>query len=103
MIPTPTLEIPTTVSPPTNIPTSSTPTPEKPSPMVIAPSTSSNPSPIHQQIEQLDVSPLSAYQDPYLGETEEKESEEKESEGKEEKSEETPVVEPMPKKRKWRK
>ncbi|XP_047949318.1 microtubule-associated protein RP/EB family member 1-like [Salvia hispanica] len=69
--PTPTA---TTENPPTTTPKTSIPTSEKTSPTVTAQSEPSHPSPIHQQTEPLDVSPLSAYQDPNWGETEEKES-----------------------------
>ncbi|XP_047949152.1 endochitinase A-like [Salvia hispanica] len=69
--PTPTA---TTVNPPTNTPKTSNQTSGKTTATVTAQSEPSNPSPIHQQTEPLDVSPLSAYQDPNWGEIEEKES-----------------------------
>ena len=94
-IPTPIPEIATTVNPPTTTPTSSNPTSEKASPTETAPSEPSNPSPKYQQTEPLDVSPLSAYQDPNWGETEEKGSEGKVSEGGEDESEETAVARPI--------
>ena len=55
-------------------PKTSIPTSENISPTIAAQSEPSHPSPIHQQTEPLDVSPLSAYQDPNWGETEDKES-----------------------------
>ncbi|XP_047949082.1 microtubule-associated protein RP/EB family member 1-like [Salvia hispanica] len=69
--PTPTA---TTENPPTTTPKTSIPTSENISPTIAAQSEPSHPSPIHQQTEPLDVSPLSAYQDPNWGETEDKES-----------------------------
>ncbi|XP_047947878.1 uncharacterized protein LOC125193957 [Salvia hispanica] len=69
--PTPTA---TTEHPPTTTPKTSIPTFENISSTIAAQSEPSHPSPIHQQTEPLDVSPLSAYQDPNRGETEDKES-----------------------------
>ncbi|XP_042019040.1 transmembrane protein 131-like [Salvia splendens] len=96
VIPTLETDVQATVKPPTSVPTSSIPLPEKQSPSITAPSALLKSSPIHQQIEPLDVSPLSAYHDSDLGETEGKESEEKKSQGEGDESEKMPVAEPVP-------
>ncbi|XP_047943065.1 proline-, glutamic acid- and leucine-rich protein 1-like [Salvia hispanica] len=88
--PTPTA---TTVNPPITTPNTSNPTSEKTSPTTTAQSEPSNLSPKHQQTESLDVSPLSAYQDPNWGETEEREREEKVREDEKDKAEETTATE----------
>ncbi|XP_047948987.1 PH domain-containing protein DDB_G0287875-like [Salvia hispanica] len=88
--PTPTA---TTVNPPTTTPKTSNPTSEKTSPTVTAQSEPSHLSPIHQQTEPLDVSPLSAYQDPNWGETEEKDSGRGVSEGEKDEAEEIMATE----------
>ncbi|XP_047943245.1 cell wall protein IFF6-like [Salvia hispanica] len=74
--PTPTT---TTEQPPTTTPKTSTLTSENISTKIAA---QSEPSPTYQQTEPLDVSPLSAYQDPNWGETEDKESGVRASESK---------------------
>ncbi|XP_047943084.1 microtubule-associated protein RP/EB family member 1-like [Salvia hispanica] len=88
--PTPTA---TTENPPTTTPRTSIPTSEQISTTVTAQSEPSHPSPIHQQTEPLDVSPLSAYQDPNWGETEEKESGERASASEKEEAEEIMATE----------
>ncbi|XP_042038311.1 cell surface glycoprotein 1-like [Salvia splendens] len=95
IVPTPKTNVQPTVHPPTSIPTSSTIPPEKKSPSTTAPSESSNPSPTRQQIETMDVDPLSANYD-YLGECEGKSSEEQKSREEENESERTLVAEPVP-------
>ena len=92
MIPNPTPTA-TTMNPPITTPDTSNPTSEKTSPTTTAPSAPFNPSPEHQQTEPLDVSPLSAYQDPNWGETEDKGGGGKASESKKDEAEEIRATE----------
>ncbi|XP_047943085.1 uncharacterized protein LOC125189908 [Salvia hispanica] len=87
--PTPTI---TTENPPTTTPKTLIPTSENISPTIAAQAEPSHPSLTHQT-EPLDVSPLSAYQDPNWGETEDKKSGEGASESEKGEAEEIRATE----------
>ena len=87
------LPLPVPTNPPIITPKTSNPTSAKTSPTATAQSESSNLSPKHQQTEPLDVSQLSAYQDPNWGETEENESGGRVSEGEKDEAEEIMATE----------
>ncbi|XP_042065399.1 proline-, glutamic acid- and leucine-rich protein 1-like [Salvia splendens] len=85
-----------TTQPPTSVPTSSTTLPEWESPSTTAPSEPSKPSPTCQEIESMDIDPISAYYDSDPGEGGRKKSEDPTSlEGGDE-PDRTPTAESTP-------